>query len=532
MNQLPTVSILDVNGKSMASGYTGTGSGFAGQMSHWRPAPQTADAALLPNLKTGNARAEDLVRNHGLASNGVQLHVDNVVGHMFRLSYKPRWRALGITEADARAFSVDVEAAFLEWAEDPVGCWADAERKRTLTMMVREVVATHATVGEAMGSAEWIARTGTPFRTAIKLINPHRVNNPNNQTDTNAQRGGVDVDRYGAAVGYWVQDHDLQSVGFTGVGLGNKWRRVKRETGWGRQQFLHVFEPRSDGQTRGANEFLSVMEQLKQLGQLQQTKLQNAIVNAMYAAVIESEMDSETAMQIIGGEADINNLQKWMSIMADYHQGADIRLQGVKIPHLMPGEKLNLMTSSNADNGFAELEASIVRWIAAGLNVPYEQLAKDYSRTTYSSARASMMEGWRYYMGRRKIIAARFASMVFALWFEEALDRGELRLPRGATRDFYQAKSSWCYSEWIGSGRLQIDGLKEVKESILLIEAGLSTYEKELAKMGEDYQEVFAQQVREMAERKEAGLPPPSWVKALSIAPEQEEQAETVPNGA
>ena len=39
----------------------------------------------------------------------------------------------------------------------------------------------------------------------------------------------------------------------------------------------------------------------------------------------------------------------------------------------------------------------------------------------------------------------------------------------------------------------------------------------------EDYQEVFAQQVREMDERKKAGLPPPSWVKALALAPEQEE---------
>ena len=62
-----------------------------------------------------------------------------------------------------------------------------------------------------------------------------------------------------------------------------------------------------------------------------------------------------------------------------------------------------------------------------------------------------------------------------------------------------------------------------MKESILLIESGLSTYEKELAKMGEDYQEVFAQQVREMDERKKAGLPPPSWVKALALAPDQEE---------
>ncbi|MBT11349.1 MAG: phage portal protein [Oceanospirillaceae bacterium] len=522
--QEPKITFLDSGGKPMASAgaYTGAGAGFGGQMRRWNPGARTADAALLPDLAQGNARAEDLVRNHGLASNGVQLHVDNVVGHMFRLSYKPRWRALGISEADARAFAQDVEAAFTEYAEDPVNCWVDAERKRTLTMMIREAVATHSTVGEATASAEWIQRRGTPFRTAVKLINTHRISNPGNQPDTTAVRGGVQVDRYGAAVGYWVRDHDSHGAGF-GTGLGYDWKYVPRETSWGRQQFLHVFEPRGDGQTRGANQFLSVMEQLPQLAKLQQTKLQNAIVNAMYAAVIESEMGSEAAFELIGGDTEFDKLHEFMSILQDYHQGADIRMNGVQIPHLMPGEKLNLMTGGNADNGFSELETSIIRWIAAGLNTPYEQLAKDYSRTTYSSARASMMEGWRYYMGRRKIIASRMASMIFSLWLEEALDRGELTLPGNATRDFYQGKASWCNAEWIGAGRLAIDGLKEVKESVLLIESGLSTYEKELAKMGEDYQEVFAQQVREIEERRSAGLPPPSWMDTQALAPDQDQ---------
>jgi len=523
--QEPTVRLLDASGKPMANvgGYSGAGAGFGGQMRRWNPGGRTADAALLPDLSKGNARAEDLVRNHGIASNGVQLHVDNIVGHMFRLSYKPRWRALGMTEADARAFAQDVEAAFTEYAEDPVNCWVDAERKRTLTMMCREVVATHATVGEASASAEWIDRTGSPFRTAIKLINNHRISNPHNLPDNNERRGGVRVDRYGAAVGYWVRNHDTHGAAFGTSGLGYEWTYVPRETSWGRQQFLHVFEPRGDGQTRGANQFLSVMEQLPQLGKLQHTKLQNAIVNAMYAAVIESEMGPEAAFELIGGETDTDKLHDFMTVLTDYHKGADIRMNGVQIPHLMPGEKLNLMTSSNADNGFSELERSILRWCAAGMNTSYESLAKDYSQTTYSSARASMMESWRYYMGRRKIIPSRFASMVFALWFEEALDRGEIQLPRSATRDFYQAKASWCNSEWIGAGRLAIDGLKEVKESVLLIESGLSTFEKELAKMGEDYQEVFAQQVREMEERKSAGLPPPSWMKTQALAPDQEE---------
>src|SRR5690554_7153940 len=96
------------------------------------------------------------------------------------------------------------------------------------------------------------------------------------------------------------------------------------------------------------------MEQLPQLGKLQQTKLQNAIVNAMYAAVIESELGSEAAMEIIGGEMSTDKLTDYMATLADYHEGADIRLNGVKIPHLMPGENLKFTTSSNADNGFSE----------------------------------------------------------------------------------------------------------------------------------------------------------------------------------
>ncbi len=62
----------------------------------------------------------------------------------------------------------------------------------------------------------------------------------------------------------------------------------------------------------------------------------------------------------------------------------------------------------------------------------------------------------------------------------------------------------------IGSGRMAIDGLKEVQEAVMLIEAGLSTYEKECAKRGDDYQEIFAQQVRETMERREVGLKPPA----------------------
>ncbi|WP_052969497.1 phage portal protein [Pseudomonas sp. 21] len=513
--------ILHPNGRparQMVSGWQGTGSGFGGQLAQWTPSLKTVDAALLPRLDLGNARAEDVTRNNAFAANGVQLHIDNVVGHLFRLSYKPRWRRLGITDEDARSFAQDVEAWWMEIAEDPQGCWLDVERKRTATMMVREGIATHTRTGEIIAQAEWLERRGTSMRTCVRMLSPKRLCNPNERRDSDRLRAGIEFDSHGAALAYHVRSTSAGGLGF-GTGFGNEWVRILRETSTGRQNFIHIFEPMEDGQTRGANQFLSVLEQMHMLPKLQHTKLQNAIVNAMYAAVIETELGTEAAMQIIGADAeDVDTgLAKYMMAVNSYHGGTRLKLNGVKVPHLLPNEKLMLKTSGNVDNGFTDLESSILRWMAAGMNVPYEPFAKDYRQSTYSSARASMMEGWRYYMGRRKVIASRFASQLFTLAFEEALQRRELTLPRKATRNFYEARGAWSNCDWIGAGRLAIDGLKEVKESVLRIESGLSTYEKELALLGEDYQETFAQQVREMRERREAGLPPASWMATQAL---------------
>ncbi|QJR82699.1 phage portal protein [Alteromonas pelagimontana] len=515
----------------MASAFRGASGGFGNQLSDWMPTLKTADAGILPDLQMGSARADDLVKNHGYASGAVQLHVDNIVGSHFRLSYKPNWRSLGISEQDSRAMAADVESAWKEHAEDPVGCYLDAERKRTFTMMAREVVATHVNLGEAMASAEWISRSGSLFKTAIKMVSPKRVSNPLGVPDSERLRGGVEQDRYSSAIAYHVLN-PRYGIGesLNGFNSGG-WRRVPRETRWGRQQFIHIFEPREDGQTRAATQFMAVMEQLFMIDKLQMTKLQNAVVSAMYAAVIESELDSQTAHDmILGASTGGGNVQQGLTNMlafsGQFHQGANVKMNGVKIPHLFPGESLNLKTPGNADNGFADLESAILRYTAAGMNMSYEQLARDYSKVNYSSARASMMESWRYFIGRRKVIPARFGASVFSLWFEEAIQRGYLTLPRKAKYNFYERKSAWCNTEWIGTGRLAIDGLKEVKEAVLRIESGLSTYEKELATMGEDYQEVFSQQVREAEERKTAGLPPPSWAQVTrfneTVEPEEQ----------
>ncbi len=163
---------------------------------------------------------------------------------------------------------------------------------------------------------------------------------------------------------------------------------------------LHIFEPVEDGQTRGANQFYSVMERLKMLDTLQATQLQSAIVKAMYAATIESELDSEKAFEYITAADNKDTpLVNMLANYARYYSTNSIKLGGVKIPHLYPGDELNLQTAQDSDNGFSALEQALLRYIAAGLGVSYEQLSRDYSQVSYSSARASANESGAIYWG-------------------------------------------------------------------------------------------------------------------------------------
>ncbi|RQN68284.1 phage portal protein [Escherichia coli] len=492
------------------AGYHGGGSGFGGQLRAWNPPSESVDAALLPNFTRGNARADDLVRNNGYAANAIQLHQDHIVGSFFRLSHRPSWRYLGIGEEEARAFSREVEAAWKEFAEDDC-CCIDVERKRTFTMMIREGVAMHAFNGELFVQATWDTSPSRLFRTQFRMVSPKRISNPNNTGDSRNCRAGVQINDSGAALGYYVSED-----GYPGW-MPQKWTWIPRELPGGRASFIHVFEPVEDGQTRGANVFYSVMEQMKMLDTLQNTQLQSAIVKAMYAATIESELDTQSAMDFILGansQEQRERLTGWIGEIAAYYAAAPVRLGGAKVPHLMPGDSLNLQTAQDTDNGYSVFEQSLLRYIAAGLGVSYEQLSRNYAQMSYSTARASANESWAYFMGRRKFVASRQASQMFLCWLEEAIVRRVVTLPSKARFSFQEARSAWGNCDWIGSGRMAIDGLKEVQEAVMLIEAGLSTYEKECAKRGDDYQEIFAQQVRETMERRAAGLKPPAWAAA------------------
>lgn len=470
----------------------------------WNPMIISPDQQINPRKDMADARSRDMAQNDGYASGAVSTHRDSIVGSQYRLNAQPEEVLLGATEGWAEEFQEIVETKFNLLMDSPE-CWIDAGRSNTLTGMLRLAIGGFLMTGEVLATAEWLNKDRSrPFSTALQMVSPTRLSNPNGMPDDRFLRRGVARDNYGAALGYWFRmthPTDWADPRFM------QWKYVPATKPWGRRQVLHIIEPLQPDQTRGVSEMVSVLKNMRMTKKFQEVTLQNAVVNASYAAAIESELPSELVFASMGvgqEKAGFKNfLGDYMDALSQYAAGSNnIQVDGVKMPHLFPGTKLALKPMGTPGGVGTQFEDSLLRHTAAALGLSYEQLSRDYSKTNYSSARASMAETWKYMQSRKKLVADRTASTIWLLWLEEEINAGNIPLPRGKTKDmFYDPvmREALANCTWIGASRGQIDEMKETQSAMLRIQAGLSTREAESARLGDDYRRNFKQLAREQA---------------------------------
>lgn len=480
----------------------------------WSPSMQSPDQAINPAKPLADARGREMVQNDGFALGAESTHKDSIVGSQYRLNARPNWRVLGVDEKWAEEFQIVVENRFHTIAESDE-CWFDASRRNTFTGMIRMGVGGFMFTGEVLATAEWLNREARrPIYTAIQMVSPDRLSNPDGKADDRFLRRGIKKDRNGRPIVYYIRSgHPSESYDAENW----TWREVPAEKPWGRKQVIHIIEQRLPDQTRGIADMVAALKHMRMTKSFQEITLQNAVINASYAAAIESELPSADVFATIGANNSSGALGGFQEYLG-FYMGAltsyldasrNISLDGAKIPHLFPGTKLNLKPVGTPGGVGTDFETSLLRYTAAALGLSYEEFARDFTQTNYSSARASMNNTWRFMQSRKKIVADRQANAIYALYLEEDIAKGNIPLPKGKGRDwFYEplVKDALCQCTWIGASRGQIDETKETQAAILRIKSGLSTYEKECARLGEDFREVFEQRAREEKVIKKYGL--------------------------
>lgn len=478
------------------------------ELNLWAPPLLSADAELLPEKGTMDVRVRDVMRNDAYVRNGVTIQQDSIVGEMFLLNSKPSYKVLGLDEVWAEEFQEEVEAKFTLWAESNRN-YPDASRMNTLTGLVRMIVGIHSMAGESLTSVEWLRDSNRPFRTALQLIDLDRLSNPDGEMDTRNLRGGVRRNDFGAPQGYWVRNgHPTDYLDVDNY----RWTYVPIEKPWGRIQMIHLVDQWRPDQSRGVSMLISALKETKMGKKFRDIVLQNAVLNATYAASIESDLPAEVAMQQAGGgdkSAISDFAADYLGAINEYVGSArNMRVDGVKVPVFFPGTTMKLQNAGTPGGLGTNFEQSLMRYTAAALGVGYSELSKDFSDANYSNLKAELAGTQRRMRVQKRNTADKFAGHVFQLWLEEALNKGYIEsMPRNAP-NFYEGLNKEAYTncEWIGASMGQIDELKETQAAILRLNNGLSTRESELAKLGKDWRPVLRQIAREKKAAEDLGL--------------------------
>lgn len=475
--------------------FNSAGSGGLSALFAWRPALRDAKHDVAGSYVEAAARAIDTMQNSGWIAGAVDQAVASTVGTGLRLSHLPERHALGWTEEQATEWANLVERRWILWSENPLEC--DAAGKSTMAQLTRSWLKTYFAYGEGVGLLPSIKRPHSTSRVKVQLVLPHRLMQDND--DLRRMFQGVLVDDYGLPQGYRFKRDSL---------LGGT-VDVAAFDGVGRPQVIHLFEG-APGQVRGITPLAPVLRVIRQYDQLADATLSAALIQAIFAATIESEAPTEELLKSLQDEGEQSaegEFGDYLGVKAAWYDQTKIDLgRSGKIAHLFPGEQLKFNRSEHPNDTYEAFSKFLLREVARCLGMTFETMTGDYSGATYSSVRMATAEIWPIILSRRESICGRFLQQVFEAWLDEEIHMGRIDF-LGGYNAFLANKSAACSANWKGPAKPQADDLKSAKAHEVYKRLGVVTDEQICSDLGLDWEDVYEQRALEAQKRQSLGLP-------------------------
>lgn len=463
------------------------------------------------------ARSRDAMRNHLIARAAIGRIRTNVVGTGLVCRAQVDHEALGINEDEAEKLNASLDRIWELYAADPREC--DAEAMLNHYQLQALVLVSAMVGGDVFVATPDDERTGCLFSTRLQLIETDRISNPRGAMDTDRMVEGVEFDHLGAPIRYHICSGYPSDQARGGQIRWHPLEVFGPETG--RRRVLHIMADKDrPGQKRGAPYLAPVLEPLQKLERYSSAELMAAVISAMFTVFIEKTEAYDDGKMTLAALT-----QEGEGYSTDDAGDDDLQLGEGAILDLGKGEKATTANPARPNAQFDPFFVAVVKEIGAALELPFEELLLHYN-SSYSAARAAMLQAWRFYSLRRWWLTCDFCQPSRELIIDEAVARGMIHLTGYADP---AKRRAYNQALWIGPARGAIDELKEAKAARERIDVGLSNETLEAAAMtGEPWQLVFRQRVREVAQRREHALfkEPNSPAPTTPPAPQPEDPDE------
>jgi len=453
---------------------------------HSRPKNQAADTELMGPFGADSLRAwaRKMVRDNAYAWGVVDTIVSSVVG-------------CGITAQSMMEMEDGTDVEDVNWLRDETWSrWCevcDINGQYTFDEMQRMVQREIVEAGEVL--IHMVTTRGKEFRGisrpvpfALELVEADRLAADKDTYAISRDGGkrivrGVELDELGKPVAYWIYpDHPNAPQGWNLTP-----QRIEAKN------ILHLFRRDRVGQTRGVTWFAPVMSWIRDLGVYVDNELQASAVASCFGVAIKTE---GTFPGLSGETTETDSI--------DSNGNTFEYLEPAMIARLRPGESIESINPGRPNSASEPWINLMLRGIAVGTGLSYETVARDYSKTNYSSSRTSQLEDRRRFRCWQKYLINHMCQPIRDRFTEAAALSGVKHFPTMA--DLLTDRRNADPVEWQTQEWEWVDPQNEQAASQASIEGLQSTYQTELGSRGRNWRQVFYQRAKEEKLKRQLGL--------------------------
>jgi lambda family phage portal protein len=316
------------------------------------------------------------------------------------------------------------------------------------------------------------------FPLKFQLVESDQFDEMKTKNNKNDVYTGVEVDSLGKPVAYHLK---------TSINSMSSQRFLA-------ENIIHYYDLERATQYRGISDYAQVINNLKDFAAFNDS------------VIVKNRILSSLAVFIKTG--DISK-----SLYGDKKEG---KRQGSSEPikqitsgmikYLNKGEEIQTVQSTQQGNEYNDFVSNTIRVIAAGRDISYELAFKDYTKTNFSSARASLIQDNKRFDMEQNGLKDDVLTPIFADFIDSQVLSGNLQMPN----DYWTNKEKYLKPVWGTPRREWVDPLKDIKTIEKEIDLDMSTRTKSAKLRGHDYEDIIDEKIAEEVmikeKREKAGL--------------------------
>lgn len=309
---------------------------------------------------------------------------------------------------------------------------------------------------------------------------------------------GIEMDDKGRPVAYWIYpDHPNSPY----VAKSRTPERIKAS------EIIHVFRRDRIGQSRGVSWFAPVMGPLRDLGVYIDNELQASAVASCFTAVIKTDGAAPGLIAPSGDET------------TDDNGNAFEYLEPGIVARLRPGESIESVNPGRPNSAAEPWISLMLRGIGVGTGLGYEKVSRDFSKTSYSSARTSELEDRRRFKRWQSILIAHLCQPVFDRFCEAAATVKKLEGIFPLLSDLLDNRRALTPVNWQVTEWEWVDPQNDQAASEAAIASNMSTLQRECAKNGINWRENIRQRAKELQALQSYSVPVSADAATAAAAP-------------